>query len=285
MALQTYVSAGVYDTMLGSATITATTAGLTLAGITSSGVTAPNLVNKITGVWICISTLPSNAGNITAEIMESGVSKATATINLADAQLGMNYFRFATPYQFATLTASAYTCRLKNTVGSSGNVRTAASGLWFQFTYDTAAALGASDDVWVGGFNDAGLTPKTFTISGTTTWGSKATTNIGSTPQTMGAALTIGSGGTAAFDQSASTTLTLKGSVWVTVGGVFDMRPPSNKSIVSTLIIYSTVNGDQGLFSGQAQYGGQILTTGATTDTHVTRGTGVGTAADPWIPG
>ena len=284
MALKTYVSAGVHDTMLGSATITATTAGLTLAGITSSGVTAPNLVNKITGVWICISTLPSNAGNITAEIMESGVSKATATINLADAQLGMNYFRFATPYQFATLTASAYTCRLKNTVGSSGNVRTAASGLWFQFTYDTAGALGASDDLWIGGFNDAGLTTKTCTLSGTAnTFGSKAATSIGATAQTMGAALTIGSGGTFKHDTAANCTTTLKGSVWVTAGGVFDIRGSATKSIVSTFIIDSTANGDQGLFTATATVGGQILTTGATYDQYTRYASGTGTAADPLI--
>lgn len=284
MAMQTYVSAGVHDTMLGSATITATTAGLTLAGITSSGVTAPNLVNKITGVWICISTLPSNAGNITAEIMESGVSKATATINLADALLGMNYFRFATPYQFATLTASAYTCRLKNTVGTSGNVRTAASGLWFQFTYDTAGALGASDDLWIGGFNDAGLTTKTCTLSGTAnTFGSKAATSIGSTAQTMGAALTIGSGGTFKHDTAANCTTTLKGSVWVTAGGVFDIRGSATKSIVSTFIIDSTANGDQGLFTATGTVGGQILTTGATYDQYTRYASGTGTAADPLI--
>jgi hypothetical protein len=284
MALQTYVSAGVYDTHLGSATITATTAGLTLAGITSSGVTAPNLVNKITGVWICISTLPTNAGNITAEIMESGVSKKTATINLADAQLGMNYFRFATPYQFATLTASAYTCRLKNTVSTSGNVRTAASGLWFQFTYDTAGALGASDDLWVGGFNDAGLTTKTLTVTGTAnTFGSKATTAIGSTTQTMGAALTVGSGGTFKHDTAASCTTTLKGSVWVTAGGVFDIRASATKSIVSTFIIDSTANGDQGIFSATGATGGQLLTTGATYDQYTRYASGTGTAADPLI--
>lgn len=284
MALKTYVSAGVYDTMLGSATITGTAATLTLAGITSSGVTAPNLVNKITGVWICIATLPSNAGNITAEIMESGVSKATATINLADARLGMNYFRFATPYQFATLTASAYTCRLKNTVGSSGNVRTAASGLWFQFTYDTAGALGASDDLWIGGFNDAGLTTKTCTLSGTAnTFGSKAATSIGSTAQTMGAALTIGSGGTFKHDTAANCTTTLKGSVWVTAGGVFDIRGSATKSIVSTFIIDSTANGDQGLFTATGTVGGQILTTGATYDQYTRYASGTGTAADPLI--
>jgi len=199
MARQTF-NGTAFDTMLGSATITATTAGMTLAGITSAGVTAPNLVNKITGCWICVATAPANGGNITVEIMQSGVSKATATINNADIQLGMNYVRYATPYTFATLTASAYTARVKNTVGSSGNLRTAASGLWFQFTYDTAGAPGKSDDLWVGGFNDAGLTPVTLPITGTTgTFGSKATTAIGSTTQTMGAALTIGSGGTVCF--------------------------------------------------------------------------------------
>lgn len=285
MALQTWNGTN-YDTMIGSASITATTATMTLAGITSSGITAPNLVNKITGAWICIASAPTNGGNITVEVMESGVSKALATINSADIQLGMNYVRFATPYTFATLTASAYTCRVKNTVGSSGTIRTAAANLWFQFTYDTAGALGASDDLWIGGFNDAGLTTKTLTVTGTAnTWGSKATTNIGSTTQTMGAALTIGSGGTFKHDTAANCTTTLKGSVWVTAGGVFDTRASATKSIVSTFIIDSTANGDQGIFTATSTTGGQILTTGATYDIYTTRGTGSGTAADPWLPG
>jgi len=281
MATVTYNGA-TYDTHLGSATITASTATLTSAGITSSGVTAPNLVNAINGCWICLASVPTNGGNITVEIMESAVSKATATINSADIKLGMNYVRFATPYTFATLTASAYTCRLKNSVGTSGAVRTAASGLWFAFTYNTAAALGSSDDVWVGGFNDAGLTTKTLTLSGTSnTWGSKATTAIGSTTQTMGAALTIGSGGSVVFDQSASTTLTLKGSVWVTAGGLFDMRASSTKSRIQTLVIDSTANGDQGIFTAIGDTGGQILTTGATYTQYAQYASGVGTAASP----
>lgn len=284
MATVTYNGA-TYDTHLGSATITASTATLTSAGITSSGVTAPNLVNQINGAWICLAVLPTNGGNITVEIMESAVSKATATINSADIKLGMNYVRFATPYTFATLTASAYTCRLKNSVGTSGTVRTAASGLWFAFTYNTAAALGASDDVWVGGFNDAGLTTKTLTISGTTTFGNKTTTNIGSTTQTMGAALTIGSGGSVVFDQSASTTLTLKGSVWVTENGLFDMRASATKSRVQTLIIDSTANGDQGIFTATTGTGGRILTTGASFDRKTTYVSGLGTAASPMIVG
>lgn len=259
---------------------------MTLAGITSTGVTAPNTTNKITGCWVCIASAPSNGGNITVEVMESGVSKALATISNADVQLGMNYVRFATPYQFTTTSGSAYTCRVKNTVGSSGQLRSAASGLWFQFTYDSTGAIGSTDDMWVGGFNDAGLTTKTLTLSGTSnTWGSKATTGIGSTAQTMGAALTIGSGGTVVYDQSASTTLTLKGSLWVTANGLFDMRPPATKSIISTLIIDSTATGDQGIFTATGTTGGQILTEGAVYDVYTTYASGLGTAASPMIVG
>lgn len=283
MAMLTYNGSN-FDTMLGSATITATAVTMTLAGITSSGVTAPNLVNAATGCWIWVATVPTNGGDITVEIMESGVSKALATISNADVQQGANYVRFATPYVFLSLTANAYTCRVKNTVGSSGTLRTAASGLWFAFTYNSGSSIGSTDDVWIGGFNDAGLTTKTYTITGTSnTWGSKATTNIGSTTQNMGAALTCGNGGTLKYDQSASCTLTLKGSVYVTAGGVFDMRPPSTKSIISTLIIDSTANGDQGIFTATGTTGGQILTTGATYDQRSGYASGTGTAADPLI--
>lgn len=281
MALQTYVSPGVYDTMIGSATITATTAALTLAGITSTGVTAPSLLRAATGCWICVSVVPANGGNITVEIMESGVSKKTGTINNADIQLGMNYVRFATSYTFATLTASAYTARVKNSVGTSGSLRTAASGLWFQFTYDTAGALGTSDDLWVGGFNDAGLTPKNHVGAGTFTCGSKATTAIGSTTQTMGAAVTIGSGGTFSYDQTANVNFTIKGSFWYTAGGTLDLRPPSNKSIIHTTIIDSTANGDQGIFSAQGATGGVALTSGASYTQFAKYASGTGTAADP----
>lgn len=282
MALRTYVSSGVYDTHLGSSSITSSNTALTLAGITSGGVTAPNLVNAITGAWICVAAAPTNGGNSTVEIMESGVSKRTATINSADIQLGMNYVRFATSYTFATLTASAYTCRVKNSVGTSGSLRNAASGLWFQFTYDTASAYGASDDIWVGGFNDAGLTAKNLVLSGTTTFGSKATTAIGSTTQTMGAAVTCGSGGTFSYDQTASVNFTIKGSFWCTAGGVIDLRPPSgDKTIIHTTIIDSTANGDQGIFSATGATGGQILTTGATYTQYAKYASGTGTAADP----
>lgn len=290
MAMVTYVSPGVHDTMLGSGAILGTTVNITTGGVSSLGVTAPNTTNKITGCWINFSSIPSvsNSGNITIEIMESGVSKATVTMNYADLKLGFNYARFTTPYQFTTTAAGAYIARVKNTVatGSLGQLRLATTNLWFQFTYDTAAAIGATDNLWVGGFHNAGFTPKTCTISGTSNaWGSAAATG-GASTQFMNGALQIGNGGTFKFDTSANTTLQLKGSVWVGNDGVYDMRGSATKSIVNTLIIDSpTSNGEQGIFSGTTSYGGQILTTGATYDVYTTYVSGLGTAASPMIVG
>jgi len=289
MALLTYNGSN-FDTMIGSAAILGTTVNVTTGGVSSLGFTAPNLVNKATGAWISISSIPSvgNGGNFTVDLLESGVVKATATINYADMRLGFNYVRFATPYTFATLTASAYTVRVKNTVasGSLGQLRLSTTNMWTQVTYDLTVATpaAATDNVWVAGFHDAGLTAKVCTISGTSNaWGTGAATSIGSTQQTMGAAVTCGNGGTLKFDQSASTTLSILGSVYCTPGGVFDMRPPATKSIVSTLIIDGVANGDQGLFTGTSTNGGQILTTGATYDVYTTYASGLGTAASPMI--
>lgn len=288
MAMVTYVSAGVHDTMLGSPAILGTTVNVTTGGVSSLGVTAPNITNKITGCWINFASVPSvsNSGNITIEIMESGVSKATVTMNYADLKTGFNYARFTTPYQFTTVAAGAYIARVKNTVasGSLGQLRLASTNLWFAFTYDTAAALGSLDDLWLGGFHNAGFTPKTCTISGTSNlWGSAAAIG-GAATQFMSAALTVGNGGTFKFDTSANTTLQLKGSIWVGNDGVYDQRGSATKSIVNTLIIDSpTSNGEQGIFTGTTTYGGQVLTTGATYDVYTTYASGLGTAASPLI--
>lgn len=276
-----------FDTMLGSSAILSSAVTLTTAGITSSGVTAPNLTNSISGCWIWIKTLPSS-GNFTIEIMESGIAKALATINFADINLGANYVRFATPYQFTTLTANAYTVRAKNTVANTGQIANATTNLWFEFTYDaTVATPTSTDNVWCAGFNDAGLTPKLHTLSGTANaWGTGAATALGSVSQTMGAAVTVGSGGTMKYDQTASTTLSIKGSIFTTKGGLFDMRPPAgNKAIVSTLIINGVANGDQGIFTATTGGGGQILTRGATYDVYTKFASGLGTVVSPLITG
>jgi hypothetical protein len=288
MALKTYVSPGVFDDHVGSSAILGTTANITFAGISSLGFTAPNLTNQANGCWLAIASAPSvsNSGNLIVELLESGVVKASATINYADIQLGMNYVRFGTPYTFATLTASAYTIRVRNSVnaGSLGQLRLHSTNLWFQCTYNTGTALGATDDVWVGGFHNAGMTTKTWTISGLlTSFGSAAATGIGSVTQTMGAALTIGAGATVLADPSASVTLNIKGSIWAgSPTAVFDFRQPT-KSIINTIVIYGVANGDQGIFTATTGYGGRILLTGATYDQYSTYASGLGTAASPMI--
>lgn len=283
MALLTYNGTN-FDTMIGSSAFGNNNVSIS-TGISSAGVTAPNLINQATGIWIWIATMPG-AGNHTVAIQESGVTKASAVMNFADIKLGANYVRFATPYTFATLTASAYTVRVTNSA-NSGQLRLATSGLWFQITYNlTVATPGAGvDNVWVGGFHDSGLTLKTLTLTGlSNAWGTGASINIGgSTTAEMGGALHIGNGGTVSYDQTASTTLSILGTVYPTAGGVFDMRPPSNKAIVSTLIINSATNGQQGLTPGNSVYGGQFLTRGATYDVYTKYTSGLGTAASPMI--
>jgi hypothetical protein len=290
MARKTYNSS-TWDDMVGSTAISGLTNNVTFAGISSTGFTAPNLVNQANGAWICVASQPSvsNSGNLVVELLESGVVKASGTINYADILLGFHYVRFTTPYTWATLTASAYTIRIRNTVssGSLGQVNTAASGPWSLVTYDTASSLGTTDDPWVGGFIDAGITAKTLTLSGTSNQFGSGTDKAmnASTQLTMGAGLTIGVGATVVYDQTASTTVQVRGSVFVGRGSVFDMRPPSsNKAIISTLMFdCETANGNYLLVSPPNGRGGQILTPGAPYDQQTTFASGVGTAANPLI--
>jgi len=166
MALRTFVSAGVFDTHVGTTTISTSTTAITAAGVTSAGFTAPNLVNAATGAWVYIATIPTTI-NVIVDIQESTVTKATATMNNADIKLGWNYARFTTPYVFATLTASAYRVKAYSSGGTSGTVLGAStSTLQTTVTYNTASALAANDDVWVAGFHNSGLTGKALIFSG-----------------------------------------------------------------------------------------------------------------------
>ncbi len=88
------------------------------AGSTSAGVTAPNLVNAVTGVILYFSSKPSDATNVTVELMESAVSKASVVMSGADIRVGYNYVRFTSAYTFATLTASAYTVKVTGSLAS-----------------------------------------------------------------------------------------------------------------------------------------------------------------------
>lgn len=287
MALKTYVSAGVYDDHIGTTAVSTSQQNITAAGVTSAGFTAPNLVNKVTGAWIYISTIPTTI-NVVVSVQESTVTKVSGTINNADAKLGWNYVRFATPYTFATLTASAYRVKVNSSAGTSGNVLGASTTtLVTTVTYDTATTLNANDDLWVAGFHDSGLTAKTLTFSGAVAnvvgSGTDKTMTNG-TVVTMGAAITIGTGGTVTSDKTVSTSMTVRGSIMPTGTGVFDWSAStSNKAITSTLTIdCNTTNGEFGLFTPTAR-GGQFVFGGASYDVSTKYASGAGTAASPLI--
>ncbi len=287
MALKTFVSAGVFDDHIGTTAISTSSQNITAAGLTSVGFTAPNLVNAVTGAWIYVSSLPTTI-DIVVSIQESTVTKVSATMNNADIKLGWNYARFATPYTFATLTASAYRVRINSSGGTFGGVLAASSTtLVTTVTYNTATTLNANDDLWVAGFHDSGLTAKTLTFSG-------AVANVvgSGTDKTitqayiasMGAAITVGTGGTVTSDKTVSTSMTVRGSITAHGTGVFDWSAStSNKAITSTLTIdCNTTNGEFGFFTPVIR-GGQFIFGGASYDVSTKYASGVGTAANPLI--
>jgi len=288
MALRTFVSAGSYDTHVGTGTVTTTSQNITAAGVTSAGFTAPNLVNAATGAWVYVSALPTTI-NVIVELQESTVTKASATMNNADIKLGWNYARFGTPYTYATLTASAYRVKVYSSGGTSGTVLAATtSTLLTTTTYNTASALAANDDVWVAGFHNSGLTAKQLVFSGAVASvvgsGTDKTMQDG-TAVTMGAAITIGTGGGVSADTAVSTSLTVRGSIICSGTGVFNWSGNiSNKALVSTLTIdCNTTNGEFGIFTSGSNRGGRLLFSGADYIVSTKYASGVGTAANPLI--
>jgi hypothetical protein len=287
MAIKVYNGA-TYDDVIGSASIGGTNVSVTAAGITSLGNTAPNTVNQVKGVILAVVSKPSSA-NFVIELLESGVVKATETINLADIEVGYQYYQFTTPYTFATTAAGAYTVRVKSSSGTQGTLRTISAGnLWNQIVYNSAGALGATDENWIGGpITNAGQTARTLTISGTAnSWGSGADTAMtASTQWSMGAATTIFDGGSLVFDTTADCRLTQLGCVMVYKGGVFDKRAnASDIEIVSTLEFnQQATDGRFGIMIPGNGLGGQVLTTGKTVAVKAQYASGTGTAANPLV--
>lgn len=286
MALKFHNTTNLEATIGSTAMHASSNVNVTTTGVTSAGVTAPNLVNQATGIILYINSVPS-LGNFTVELMESGVSKKSVTMNLADMQLGYNYVRFASPYTFATLTASAYTVKVTNTAASSGSLVQATSGLWFEITYDSTSSPANGDDIIITGWHDSGLTTKQWDISGTSTvFGNGTVKSMNALIlRTMECALMIGNGATVKMDDTADCSMEVKGSIYITNNGVFDKRANSSDiEIVSTLVINSDVgNANYGIYLPPSGYAGQFLSDGKTVSVKAQYGSGVGTVANPLI--
>ena len=279
MAVRLYTG-GTPDVFAGALGIASTNTTLSTTYQAGTAFTAPNTTNYITGVLFYVNSLPISTVDFQVEVRESGVSKVSGIAKAADLQPGYNYIRFTTPYKFTTTAANAYTPYIRSTPTNSGSVAREGAVPFLAVSYDTAAALGATDDVVVCGFHDSGLTAKTWTLTGTgNSWGSGSNKNPPTTTVRTVAATTIGQGGTLKFDTTADCKLTQYGNVFVTVGGVYDQRPGA--SSVSTLQFTNDADGDFTLMAASGAYGGQILTTGKTVSVAATYNGGAGTAASP----
>jgi hypothetical protein len=274
-----------WDTALvGTETISTANINLTTAYQASIGQTAPNLTNKITGVFFFCAGVPST-GNIEIEVRESGVSKVSGVCNNADIQLGWNYLRFTTPYQFATLAAGAYVAYIRKSTANSGVVARSATGVLsvLLMTYDTANALGTSDVPYWMGFHNSGMTPKVNNLTGTSNeWGNYGDRSINSiTTRTLGTAV-IGNGASVVWDTASDCKAKSKCSIMVTRGGLLDMRPGA--SSISTLEFDSgTADGDHGIMIPTSGIGGQVLSAGTPVTIAIDYLSGLGTGASPVV--
>jgi hypothetical protein len=237
-------------------------------------------------VAIYVNSVPNTTAVYTVELMESGVSKASATINGTDILPGYCYARFTTPYTFTTTSAGAYAVKITSTL-NSGTLASATSGFWYEVTYDSTSSPASGDDIIMCGWHNGGLTAKQWDITGTSTvFGGGTGKNLGSSiNRTMTAGLMVGQGGTVKLDDTADCTVEIKGSIFITRGGTFDKQAhPSDIEIVSKLIMDCDVaNADYGIHLPPSNYNGSWLSDGMEVEHRAAYASGTGTAADPIV--
>lgn len=253
----------------------------------TTGYTAPNLVNTITGVWVYVA-VQGSGGTITAALQESTVTKASVTVNQSDlVPLTWNYIKLATPYTYATLTASAYRWQFTQTGVSVNTTLAADSGgtLVAFFSVDNrTGAVGATDDLLIGSAAGSGTTA-TMTVDGTTsTVGSGANTAITNSPKVIGAAVYIGANGKMTPDTAANNKVKVKGCIVASTNGTFEYGTSGSR--------YSTYTAEIEMDNPTTSCDFGIITLeGSTTSVYAktrsyywtTYASGTGVAADPFI--
>lgn len=294
MANKTWDGSGWLAHVGTTAASNATVASITAAGLITATMTAPNLVDPIKAVWIHISTLPTNGGNIVVTLQENGVD-TTCTTYAAAARLRKGWNLFFIPnakwYTPTSLTAGYYRWKVANSVGTSGQVRVSTgTAPAYSAVYGSAGSLGSTDNPCIGGaVTDDVLTSLTYTNVGTTlVFGDGADTALASTSNlstTFGQALLIGNGGKFERDPAASSTFQMRGTALVYEGGTLDISSDTDKNIVSTVIIdNNSAAGQFGILTPPNAAG----TINAEAAEYVRKdivlsGSGSGTAANPLI--
>lgn len=284
MALKVFDGTNWDTALLGTESISTANINLTTSFQASIAQTAPNTTNKITGVFFFCAGVPST-GDIEIEVRESGVSKVSGICSNADLNLGWNYLRFTTPYQFTTTAAGAYVAYIRKTLANSGVVARSATGVLsvLLMTYDTATTLGTSDVPYWMGFHDSGMTPKVHNLTGTTNeWGNYGDRTITSaTTRTLNTAV-VGNGASVILDKTADCKVKSNGSIMVTRGGLFDYDSGAS-NITTVEFDCATADGDHGFIIPSSGIGGQVLGRGRTVTVAKNYISGAGTAASPVV--
>ena len=265
-----------------------TSIAVTGAGVFSATQTAPNTANKATGVLVkCVAR--GTAGTIMATLQENSagwVDKASATINITDLVASTDiFFKFTTPYTFASVAANYYRIKL-NTTGASGTMSMAAdSGAanFMQCCYmDSNAVPAAGDDIVVTSPNmGAALS---MTLDSSPTFGSGTNTSV-PTFRSVGNAIVVSNLGSLEWPTGSSRTATVKGNVMLESGGGLYFGRTTGQVPVGTLAkLVFDQNGTTANYGLVKLTGGVLHMQGASLAyNHATLASGVGTAADPAI--
>jgi len=284
------LSNSIWETHVGTASqFSISLASITLAGVFTNTFTAPNTSNKVTGVWLSFGSVPTNGGTITVTLQQSTVDTVcSTTATAATITTGMNYFRFATPFQFTTTAANAYRYKITNSVGTSGQLNIQASGIMASSTtIDSVGTCGTTDDLWIGGSLTADvLTPRVIEVSGTSNvFGSGADTTVNNATRfSIGMALQVANGGTYRHDTTVSTTSQIRGSITCYTGGLIDLSAnQSDRTIISRLVMDQNGTSGNFAFLTPTLYDGELRLNGMQRDVTTKVVSGTGTIADPLI--
>lgn len=200
----------------------------------------------VDGISIKFSSVGSS-GTFSVELFNNTdtVSVTSVTVNLADIQLGWNFFKFASNQ---TLTAGkAYKVGIKHSSSSSNIFRDATAANWSRMLRTTTTQAPAASDqlVVIGELTGAG-TGNSFTV----TMNNTATTTFGTVSFTQ--SMSVANRGTLTWGTSASTNyyLKVKGLIDVMGGGTWNMgtsgtRMPTTSTAV--LEFDCTANVDSGI--------------------------------------
>jgi len=274
-------TAGTWGSVSNTPTIHATT-NLTTSGATdyySAVFTAPSTSDSFVGAYLFSVSVASYT--LTVALQEyNGASWADAGTPLSIvAPTGgvastWNYFKYATPYQFTTITAGRYRLRFRASAAYVIAMDSGGSNFAYVAVDNRAGAPAATDTVMIGGNMDA-VTVNTVTMDGTQTCGDgtgttgipSRTTRAGIMPDKL--AISLFPNGVLVWDTAASATLTAAGNIVcfgsvtaARVGGYIQIGSsgtpyPSGK--VATLSFNEGTTGNYGLLHTEYTASPQIL--------------------------